>query len=62
VEAFQVVVVCHETPPARRIRRSVSRLMATTATWSSKCSRSLTSDQVAYAMMPRSAGDIQAIR
>lgn len=36
VEAFQVVEVCHDTPPARRIRRSVSRLIAATVPRSSK--------------------------
>src|SRR5215218_7044301 len=61
VEAFQVVVVCHEMPPSRRIRRSVSRDSAATMPSASRWSRSLVSDQVEKPVMPQSAGDVRAI-
>ena len=62
VEDFHVVVVCHETPQARRIRRSVSVEIAATVPRARRCSRSLGSDQVENVMIPHSMGDAVAIR
>src|SRR4051794_6557631 len=56
VEAFQVVVVCQDTPPSRRIRRSVSRLIDATTPSASRWSRSLVSDQVEKPVRPHSGG------
>nr|WP_084717031.1 hypothetical protein [Saccharothrix syringae] len=61
-DAFQVVVACQDTPPSRRVRRSVSRLIAATVPRSSRWSRSLDNDQVENAVMPQSAGAVRAIR
>src|SRR5215207_3687373 len=60
-EAFHVVVVCQDTPPSRRIRRSVSRLIATTMPSASRWSRSLANDQVEKPVRPQSAGEVRAI-
>src|SRR3954449_10288124 len=62
VEAFQVVVVCHEMPPSRRIRRNVSRDSSATMPSASRWSRSLVSDQVENPVRPHSAGDVRAIK
>jgi hypothetical protein len=61
VEVFHVVVVCQETPPSCRIRRSVSRLIAATIPSRSRCSRSLVNDQVENPVRPQSVGDVRAI-
>src|SRR3954471_3172613 len=60
-QAFHVVVVGQEIPPACRIRRSVSRDSSATTPSASRWSRSLVSDQVEKPVMPQSAGDVRAI-
>jgi hypothetical protein len=62
VEGFRVVVVCQETLPSRRIRRTVSIETGTIDSRSTKWSRSFASDQVLNAVMPQSVGNVRAIR
>ena len=55
-----MVLLCQETPPACRMRRRVSRLIATTVPRSRRWAHSLLSDHVENAVIPQSAGDDQA--
>lgn len=56
LEAFHVVVAFQETLPARRIRRRVSRLMATVTFCLTRWSASLLRLQVENAVIFQSAG------
>src|SRR4051812_17809964 len=61
-ELFQVVVVCHDTPPAFRIRDRCVGLSDVTRPMFSRWVASLDRLQVEKLVMPHSAGVVRAIR